>query len=152
MTGKTTILGCGNALMGDDGVGVRVVELLQKAGLPPGVEAIDAGVGGLAILGWIENADKAIIVDAVQTGNAPPGTVYRFTDRDLPPPGMFMLSLHDLGLVEAIAVGRVVQAMPADIVIIGVEVGRVAEFTEELTPEVAGAVPEVLRLVRDELG
>jgi hydrogenase maturation protease len=148
---KIKILGCGNTLMGDDGVGIRAIERLQKMKLPENVEIIDAGVGGLAILSWIEDADKVVIVDAVQTGNEPPGTVYEFTDKELPPSNMFMLSLHDLNLVDTINVGRMVQNMPDEIVIIGVEVKRVAEFTRELTPEVEAALPEVLDLVLKEL-
>ncbi|BAI60446.1 putative F420-nonreducing hydrogenase subunit D [Methanocella paludicola SANAE] len=151
MTKKIVVLGCGNTLMGDDGVGIRVIERLQGMKLPENVEVIEAGVGGMSILSWIEGADKAVIVDAVQTGNEPPGTVYEFTDKELPPSDMFMLSLHDLNLVDTINVGRVVQKMPEDIVIIGVEVKRVAEFTKELTPEVEGAIPEVLDLVLKEL-
>lgn len=151
MTKKIKILGCGNTLMGDDGVGIRVIEKLQEMKLPENVEIIDAGVGGMAILSWIEDADKVVIVDAVQTGNEPAGTVYEFTDKELPPSEMFMLSLHDLNLVDTINVGRVVQKMPEVIVIIGVEVKRVAEFTKELTPEVEGAIPEVLDLVLKEL-
>lgn len=151
MTKKIKVLGCGNTLVGDDGVGIRVIERLQEMQLPPNVEVIDAGVGGMAILSWIEDADKVVIVDAVQTGNEPPGTVYKFTDKELPPSDMFMLSLHDLNLVDTLNVGRVVQKMPEEIVIIGVEVKRVAEFTKELTPEVEAAIPEVLDLVLKEL-
>ena len=148
---KVKVLGCGNVLVGDDGVGIRVIERLQAMELPPNVEAIDAGVGGMAILTWIEDADKVIIIDAVQTGNEPPGTVYRFTDKELPPSGMFMLSLHDLNLVDTLNVGRLVQRMPEEIVIIGVEVRRVAEFTDELTPEVEAAMDEVIDLVLKEI-
>lgn len=151
MTKRIVVLGCGNTLMGDDGIGIRVIERLQEMKLPGNVEVIEAGVGGMSILSWIEDADKAVIVDAVQTGNEPPGTVYEFTDKELPPSDMFMLSLHDLNLVDTINVGRVVQKMPEDIIIIGVEVKRVAEFTKELTPEVEGAIPEVLDLVLKEL-
>ncbi len=151
MTDKIKILGCGNTLMGDDGVGIRAIERLQQIQLPPNVEIVEAGVGGLAILSWIEDADKVVIIDAVQTGNEPPGTVYAFTDKELPPSEMFMLSLHDLNLVDTINVGRLVQKMPAEIVIIGVEVKRVAEFTRELTPEVEGALPEVIDLVLKEI-
>ncbi|AFD01137.1 putative coenzyme F420-nonreducing hydrogenase, subunit D (maturation factor) [Methanocella conradii HZ254] len=148
---KVKVLGCGNVLVGDDGIGIRVIEKLQAMELPPGVEVIDAGVGGLAILSWIEDADRVIIIDAVQTGNEPPGTVYRFTDKELPPSSMFMLSLHDLNLVDTLNVGRLVQKMPEEVVIIGVEVRRVAEFTKELTPEVEAAMPEVIDLVLKEI-
>ena len=148
---KIVVLGVGNALVGDDGFGPRVIEELQQRPLPPNVELIDAGVGGIAILSWIEDADKVIIVDSVQTGNEPVGTVYRFTDKDLPPSDMFMLSLHDLNLVDTINIGRVVQKMPDEIVIYGVEVKRVAEFTREMTPAVEAAVKEVADLVVDEI-
>ncbi len=148
---KVKVLGCGNVLVGDDGIGIRVIEKLQAMELPPDVEVIDAGVGGLAILSWIEDADRVIIIDAVQTGNEPPGTVYRFTDKELPPSSMFMLSLHDLNLVDTLNVGRLVQKMPEEVVIIGVEVRRVAEFTKELTPEVEAAMPEVIDLVLKEI-
>lgn len=151
MNKKVKVLGCGNVLVGDDGIGIRVIEKLRAMELPPDVEVIDAGVGGLAILNWIEDADRVIIIDAVQTGNEPPGTVYRFTDKELPPSNMFMLSLHDLNLVDTLNVGRLVQKMPEEIVIIGVEVRRVAEFTKELTPEVEAAMPEVIDLVLKEI-
>jgi hydrogenase maturation protease len=148
---KTIVLGVGNRLMGDDGFGPRVIEELQKREVPPYVELMDAGVGGMAILSWIEGADKVVIIDSVQTNNEPPGTVYRFTDKELPPSDMFMLSLHDLNLVDTINIGRVVQKMPDEIVIYGVEVKRVAEFVDGLTPEVEAAMKEVIDLVMEEI-
>jgi hydrogenase maturation protease len=92
-----------------------------------------------------------IIIDSVQTNNEPPGTVYRFTDKELPPSDMFMLSLHDLNLVDTINIGRVVQKMPDEIVILGVEVKRVAQFDDRLTPEVEAAMAEVIDLVMEEI-
>jgi hydrogenase maturation protease len=145
------VLGCGNTLVGDDGVGIRVIEHLMEMKLPENVEIIDAGVGGMAILSWIEDTDKVIIIDAVQTGNEPPGTVYEFTDKEMPPSDMFMLSLHDLNLVDTLNIGKLVQKMPDEIIIIGVEVKRVAEFTRDLTPEVESAMPEVIDLVLKEI-
>lgn len=148
---KIKVLGIGNILVGDDGFGPRVLQELQRREIPENVELIDAGVGGIAILSWIEDADKVIIVDSVQTGNEPVGTVYRFTDREMPPSDMFMLSLHDLNLVDTINIGRIVQKMPDEIVIYGVEVKRIAEFTTEMSPEVETAVAEVADLVMEEL-
>ncbi len=148
---KIVVLGVGNRLMGDDGFGPRVIEELQKRDVPSNVELMDAGVGGMAILSWIEGADKVVIIDSVQTNNEPPGTVYRFTDKELPPSDMFMLSLHDLNLVDTINIGRVVQKMPDEIVIYGVEVKRVAEFVDGLTPEVEAAMKEVIDLVLEEI-
>jgi hydrogenase maturation protease len=151
MAKNIKILGCGNALVGDDGFGIRVIEKLREIKLPENVEIIEAGVGGLAILSWIEGADKVIIIDAVQTGNEPAGTVYRFTDKEMPPSDMFMLSLHDLNLVDTLNIGKLVQKMPSEIIIYGVEVIRVAEFTKDMTPEVEAAIPEVIDLVIEEI-
>ena len=148
---KIKVLGIGNMLVGDDGFGPRVIEELQKRQLPENVELIDAGVGGMAILSWIEDADKIVIVDSVQTGNEPVGTVYRFTDKEMPPSDMFMLSLHDLNLVDTINIGRIVQKMPEEIIIYGVEVIRLTEFTKEMSPEVEAAVSEVADLVVEEI-
>jgi hydrogenase maturation protease len=145
------VLGVGNALVGDDGFGPRVIEELQKREIPSNVELIDAGVGGIAILSWIEDADKIIIIDSVQTGNEPVGTVYCFTDKEMPPSDMFMLSLHDLNLVDTINIGKIVQKMPEEIIIYGVEVKRVAEYTRDLTPEVEAAIGEVIDLVMEEI-
>ncbi|CAJ37036.1 hydrogenase maturation protease [Methanocella arvoryzae] len=145
------VLGIGNILVGDDGFGPRVLEELQTREIPENVELIDAGVGGMAILSWIEDADKIIIIDSVQTGNEPVGTIYRFTDKEMPPSDMFMLSLHDLNLVDTINIGRVVQKMPDEIIIYGVEVVRLAEFTKEMSPEVEAAVKEVADLVIEEI-
>ena len=145
------VLGIGNILVGDDGFGPRVLEELQTREIPENVELIDAGVGGMAILSWIEDADKIIIIDSVQTGNEPVGTVYRFTDKEMPPSDMFMLSLHDLNLVDTINIGRVVQKMPDEIIIYGVEVIRLAEFTKEMSPEVEATIKEVADLVIEEI-
>ncbi len=145
------VLGIGNLLVGDDGLGPRVLEELKTREVPENVELIDAGVGGMAILSWIEDADKIIIIDSVQTGNEPVGTIYRFTDKEMPPSDMFMLSLHDLNLVDTINIGRVVQKMPEEIIIYGVEVIRLTEFTKEMTPEVEAAVKEVAELVLEEI-
>jgi hydrogenase maturation protease len=148
---KIVVLGVGNRLMGDDGFGPRIIEELEKRTVPSNVELMDAGVGGMAILSWIEDADKVVIIDSVQTNNEPPGTVYRFTDKEMPPLDMFMLSLHDLNLVDTIRIGHVVQKMPDEIIIFGVEVKRVAEFVDGLTPEVKAAMKEVIDLVMEEI-
>lgn len=151
------MLGCGQLLVGDDGFGVRVVEELQKIRLPENVNIEDAGVGGLAILTMIEGSDKAIIVDAVHTGKEPPGTIYHFTDKELPPPNMFMLSAHDLNLVDTIHMGRELerlgeQKMPKEIVIIGVEIeSPKLEFTTEMSPEIKADIPRVVQMVLEEI-
>src|SRR5674536_358015 len=88
------ILGAGNYLMADDGVGVHILEKLEQMNKSD-VELVNVGVGGLAILDYMEDADIVIIIDAVRGGGGEPGSIYKFTDKELPPANLFMMSLHD---------------------------------------------------------
>jgi hydrogenase maturation protease len=95
---KTLVLGLGNVIMGDEGVGVHVVRALEKHTLPAGVECLDGGTGGFILLEPLENADHIILIDAAADGN-PPGTVTRTTPRfskDYPP----TLTAHDIGVKD----------------------------------------------------
>ncbi len=149
---KIKILGAGNYLMADDGVGVHILEKLEQSVIPD-VELENAGVGGLAILDLIEDADDVIIIDAVRGGGGSPGTIYRFSDKDLPPAQLFMMSLHDLNLVDTLALGRQIQPelMPDNITIIGIEVERVEGICTELSPSVSAAADKVLEMVFKEV-
>jgi len=94
----TLILGLGNILMSDEGVGVHVVRALEKKELPEGVECLDGGTGGFILLEPLENADRIILIDAADDGNAP-GTVTRTMprfSRDYPP----TLTAHDIGVKD----------------------------------------------------
>ena len=77
---KTLVLGLGNVIMGDEGVGVHVVRALEKHTLPAGVECLDGGTGGFILLEPLQNAGRIILIDAAADGN-PPGTVTRTTPR-----------------------------------------------------------------------
>ena len=92
------MLGLGNVLMGDEGIGVYVVRELEKHTLPAGVECLDGGTGGFTLLEPLENADRIILIDAANDGN-PIGTVTRTTprfSRDYPP----TLTAHDVGMKD----------------------------------------------------
>lgn len=95
---KTLVLGLGNVIMGDEGVGVHVVRALEKHTLPAGVECLDGGTGGFILLEPLQNADRIILIDAAADGN-PLGTVTRTTPRfskDYPP----TLTAHDIGVKD----------------------------------------------------
>ncbi len=95
---KTLVLGLGNVILGDEGVGVHVVRALEKRELPPGVECLDGGTGGFILLEPLQSADRIILIDAAADGN-PPGTVTRTTprfSRDYPP----TLTAHDIGVKD----------------------------------------------------
>ena len=96
------MLGLGNVLMGDEGVGVAVVRALEKHTLPAGVECLDGGTGGFTLLEALQSAGRIILIDAAADGN-PPGTVTRTTprfSRDYPP----TLTAHDIGVKDLLDV------------------------------------------------
>ena len=80
---KVVVIGIGNILLSDEGVGIRVVEELRKRELPEGVELHDGATLGLTLLNFLDGADKAIIVDAVKAGGNP-GDVYCFHFKEIP--------------------------------------------------------------------
>ena len=95
---KTLVLGLGNVIMGDEGVGVHVVRAVERHELPAGVECLDGGTGGFILLEPLQNADSILLIDAAADGNAP-GTVTRTTPRfaqDYPP----TLTAHDIGVKD----------------------------------------------------
>jgi hydrogenase maturation protease len=146
------ILGAGNYLMADDGVGIHILEKLERMNRSD-VELVNAGVGGLAILDYMEDADDVIIIDAVRGGGGEPGSIYKFTDKELPPANLFMMSLHDLSLVDTLRLGRQIQPelMPDNITIVGIEVERVEGICTDLSPRVEAAADAVIQLVVQEI-
>ena len=144
------ILGLGNPLLGDDGIGVRVVEELKGLELPAGVTVAEGGTAGLGLIGLMEGYQRVIIVDAVDMGY-PPGRVVKFT----PLEAQFgvvegPLSLHQIGLGEVLAIVAALEIAPAELVIIGVQPSRI-EMGVGLSPEVRGATSGIIELILNEL-
>ena len=150
MKKPTVVVGLGNPLMGDDGIGVRVVEELRGRELPSGVRLADGGTTGLALVGLMEEYQRVIVVDAADMGQ-PPGCVRKFAPSEV----QFrttgdMLSLHQVGFGEALALAEALGVSPPELTIIGVQPKRTA-IGEELSPEVERAIPECIRMLLDEL-
>ncbi|MDT8903108.1 hydrogenase maturation protease [Anaeroselena agilis] len=145
MVERTVVVGFGNLLMGDDGVGIHVVRSLAERGLPRGAEAVDGGVASLEILGSLLDAGRIIIVDAL-AGGGEPGSVYRLTPADLgqaeTSPGF---SLHDFTLPQTLALLARTASLPP-IVIYGVEPAGMDPGLE-LSPPVAVAAGRVADLI-----
>lgn len=156
MSARTTlIVGLGNPILGDDGVGWRVAEevgrRLTDAATPVEVDCVS--LGGLSLMERLIGYDCAILIDAVRTGHGPIGAVSRFALGDLPDQSAGHLSAaHDTSLQTALQVGRAMGArLPARITIVGVEAYNIYEFSEELSPPVAAAVPRAADLVLESL-
>jgi len=148
------ILGCGNLLMGNDGVGLKVIEALQKTELASleNLDIEDAGVCGLDLLNYFDGATKVIIVDAI-LANSPVGSVHRFNGKELlkSTDPLNLISAHDLTITDVMRIGEHVQSLP-EIVVIGIEIGIVVyEATLEITPEVLKGVNEAVRLIKEEI-
>jgi hydrogenase maturation protease len=145
---KTIVLGLGNLLMGDEGVGIHVVQRLQELELPPGVEAVDGGTAAFDLILILRDADRVIIVDAVRAGGEA-GSIYRFTSGDIEEASHGALSLHQATFQEVLQAAELLGIEP-EITIIGIEPRRIAPGLE-LSPELQEALPQVVKAVWDEL-
>ncbi len=143
------VLGIGNILLRDEGVGVRVIEQMQKMHLPDDVELVDGGTAGADLLDVLAERQKVIVIDAVQA-DCEPGTVLRFTANDLVRPDGVGMSLHELGLGEALTMTRQLGCEPREVVVFGIkpkDIGRGLELSEGI----AASVPKVIELVLAEV-
>ncbi|MDO3377755.1 hydrogenase maturation protease [Geoalkalibacter halelectricus] len=145
----TIILGLGNPLMGDDGVGIVAVERLAALDLPPGVEVVDGGTGGLTLLHLMEGAARVIFVDAVDMGRAP-GAIACFDLNRVDVAEQGALSLHETGLPQVLALGRELGVLPR-VILYGVQPACVAPGTR-LSPNVKDALPELVGRILREVG
>jgi hydrogenase maturation protease len=146
----TVILGAGNELMKDEGVGVHAIRTLhdELCDSRPDIKLIDAGTspdfGHL-----IEGADKLVIVDAVE-GGCEPGTIYRFTPQQIESESGLTTSFHQIGLLENLRMMELLGMKVAETVIIGVEPADV-QLGLSLSPEIELQMPKIIQSVLDEI-
>jgi hydrogenase maturation protease len=148
---RIVIVGLGNLLLRDDGVGLRAAGLLAErlAGAP--VDVLQSSWGGMRFIDLLAGYDRAIILDAIEWRHGPIGTVYRLT-ADQAIPTVRALSYHDLSLGSALALGRALDIpLPAETVFFAVEAEETRTFGETLTPAVEAALPEVIQRVEAQL-
>lgn len=164
--GPTFVVGIGNPILGDDGIGWRVVQEVERrwasghaveppvGPAPPPVVFLCVSLGGLALMERLVGASSAILVDAVTTHKRPVGSILVLPLAELVPGVAGHLdNAHDASLPVALAVGRSLGAeLPTEIVVVGIEARRVDEFGEELSPPVAAALPGAVEAVLDLLG
>ena len=133
------ILGLGNILCGDDGVGVAAVERLRRRYAPaPGVRVLDGGTLGLALLGEFRGAENVILVDAVRT-DAPPGAPVRLDGDDVAAAVRERLSVHQIGVADLLDALRLMDAFPRRLLLLGL-VPRTLELGLRRSPEVEAGV------------
>jgi hydrogenase maturation protease len=145
---KMIIIGIGNLILRDEGVGVHAVRELEGRKLPAHVEIIDGGTSLMELLPVIQDAERIIVIDALR-GGGEPGTVYRVTPDDLMAETERTLSLHQVSLLEVLGMVRQLGGDP-QVVIIGVEPHEIS-WGMELTAEVEAKLPQVVEAVLEEL-
>ena len=148
---KTLILGIGNTVLSDDGVGCRVAQRLQKKlwGRSD-INVKETSLSGLSLLEEITGYERLIIIDAIQTRGGKPGTIYKLSPGDFKTGRMAII--HDLGLVSTLELGRKLDMdMPREVVIFAIEAKDMATFSEECTPEVMKAIPKAVEMVLKEV-
>lgn len=139
------ILGIGNILLRDEGVGVRVIEAMRDLSLPEGVEILDGGTSGADLIDELADRQKVIVIDAIKT-DAEPGAIFRFSDKDLIARTEGTISLHEFGLVETLLATRQLGCAPQEVIIYGVQPKDISSGLE-LSAEIAALVPKVIHLV-----
>jgi len=153
---KTIVIGLGNPILGDDGVGWRVAEEVRQvvAGRPE-VEVDCASLGGLSLMERLTGYERVVLVDSIYTGTLPDGTVRRFALSDVPDlTAGHSGSAHDTSLRTALKVGRSMDVpLPADeaVSVVAIETHNVYDFSQELSPAVEACVQEAVRAVLEAL-
>ena len=148
--GVVRVIGLGNPLWSDEGLGYHVLDALRREALPPGVELVDGGTGGLDLLLAMDGAERVIFIDAVRSGH-PPGTLFRIPGSELGTAPVHVKLSHAMGLDEVIRIYREVEGGRAEIMVYCVEAADITTFGMELTPAVRAAVPALVRHILAEL-
>ncbi|OGN91805.1 MAG: hypothetical protein A2Z75_08910 [Chloroflexi bacterium RBG_13_50_10] len=148
-THGVTVLGIGNLLLKDEGIGIHLVQRLAGVVDDANVKIIDAGTYPDFLSLVDDSTDKLIIVDAVKAGDKP-GTIYRFSlddiDLDPAPP----ISLHEIGVLDSLKMMALLNRQPKSMVIIGIE-PKTMDFGLDLSPEVEKKLPRIIELVLKEI-
>ena len=143
------ILGIGNILLKDEGIGVHVANKFKDVPLPPDVEVMDGGTLGIDLLFHIEGRKKVIVIDTAKAGE-PPGTMYRFTDRELSMKKDLLRTAHGIDFSDVVKTAQMLGNKPEVIVFIGIEPEDISEGLEP-TALIAKRIPVIIELVMNEL-
>jgi hydrogenase maturation protease len=148
---RVLVLGVGNPILSDDGVGIHVARELRQRRLP-GVYVEELAASGLELLDVVLDYDKIIIVDAIQTTGGIPGDIYVLEEKDFEK-SVHGSSPHGVNIATALALGRKVvpERMPKVVVFIAVEAEDLINVDEQLTPRVQAALPRIIKRVEDEV-
>ncbi len=150
---KTLILGLGNPIRGDDGVGIRIAEELKKHIKDENVEVKEASIGSIGILDLVQGYDRVIVIDSIQTKDGRSGQIHRLKPSDLKS-SIYTSWPHEINFTTTLSLGEKLQLrMPKIIDIYAVEIKKNITFAEECTPEISQAIPEIVhQILTEEFG
>lgn len=141
--GKVAVLGVGNLILSDEGLGVRAVELMrERYDFPEEVELIDGGTLGIDLLYYLEGSQKLLILDAI-LGGGKPGTLYRYEGDEVKAYFRRKVSMHELGIQEVLGLMEVLEKSPEEIVVMGIEPESFEPGTE-LSESVSRSLPKLI--------
>lgn len=143
------VAGVGNLIQMDDGVGVHVIQELEKQEIPENVKLFDGGTLGIDLLPWIEGHEYLILIDALKS-DQPAGTIFRFQPEDIDYDDAPKTSIHQLGLIDSLKMCSLTGISPKEVVIFAVQ-PEVIDWGETLSPAVAATIPKLIRLVQNEI-
>jgi hydrogenase maturation protease len=148
---KTLVLGVGNPILSDDGVGIHVVRMLKKRQLP-GVDIDELPASGLELLDMIHGYDRVIIIDSIKTDGGRPGDLYELREEDFEKT-IHGSSPHGINIPTALAMGRSIipDQMPKEILFFAIEAKDIVNVSEKLTPEVAAVIPDIVATIERRL-
>ncbi len=147
---RDLILGVGNLLLSDEGVGIHAVRrLLERGDLPEEIQIVDGGTAGLALMVYLEDVDRLVIIDAMETGG-PPGTLVRLSGNQIPAYMALKVSPHEITLPDFLAAAKLRDLYPREVIVWGVQPESM-EVGIELSPTLAARLDELVDLVVAEI-
>jgi len=148
MKKQTLIIGLGNDILTDDGIGIKLCHEMQKYLSADKIDFDTASLGGLEILEFIQGFKNVIFIDAIKTTVGIPGTVYYFTPSDFKETSN-LSNLHDVSFLTALEIGKKLNMkIPESMHIIAVEIVEDLTFSEDFTPEIQKKYPEIVAEVK----
>ena len=150
------VLGIGNLLFKDEGIGIHVIKKMETMTLPPDVEVMDGGTSSPIFIYLIENRKKVIVIDAIQAGG-PPGRIYRLSQKDfLETRKGFPRTTQETEFEDGLRTAIMMKTNPEELVVIGVEPEDMGEkdlkLKIELSPTLEAKIPEIIETVMREIG
>lgn len=145
---KITVLGIGNLLLKDEGVGIHVIEALKHEKLPENVELVDGASAGFDLLPVVQNCARLIVIDAIKTKDKP-GTIYKFTPEDIQIKKELDVSLHDVDFFQVIELAKKSKTLPPTKMI--AIVPDIIELGMELSDILKGKLQKLVSLVKEEI-